>query len=338
MSVLATLLCIAAFVVLAPLWPPLVVAGWFADLLKPLVRRLERLLGGRRRAAGALIVLLAVTIVLPLGSVAFALADAVRDVIDQLRAAVEGRGSLGRALLGGDDGLGARLGVDDVAAFATRFGANTWRALTTILRASATAAIGVLVFTAALYAFMVDSERAYAWLERHSPIMPAELTRLAGAFRETGRGLILGSGGTALVQGALATLAYVIIGIPRAFIFGALTAVCALIPFVGTSLIWLPLAIELALSGQVWRAAGLAGMGVGISVVDSFVRPVLTRYGRLKLPTLVVLVSMLGGIVVFGATGALLGPLVVRLAVESLAIVAERRDERIRLTNRVPGA
>jgi predicted PurR-regulated permease PerM len=51
----------------------------------------------------------------------------------------------------------------------------------------------------------------------------------------------------------------------------------------------------------------------------------LARYGHLHLPTFVVLISMLGGAAALGATGALLGPLVVRLTVEALAIAAERR-------------
>ena len=107
-------------------------------------------------------------------------------------------------------------------------------------RASAGAAIAVLVFGAALYTFISEGERGYTWLEEHAPISSQALARLAGAFRETGRGLIVGAGGTALVQGVLATAAYLAIGIPRAFILGPLTAVCALVPFVGTGLVIRP--------------------------------------------------------------------------------------------------
>ena len=75
-----------------------------------------------------------------------------------------------------------------------------------------------------------------------------------------------------------------------------------------------------------WRASVVVVVvGAGIhSIVDNFVRPVLTRYGKLDLPTFVVLTSMLGGVALLGATGALIGPLVVRLCVEALAIAKER--------------
>ncbi len=327
MSAVSAGLCIAAALVLVPLWAPLVLAAWFADLLRPAVRKLERFLGGRGRAAGAIVVLVVVGVLLPLVGIALALATATQDLLVQLRAAIEGKGSLASALLGGGS-VGSRPEMRDWADLASRYGANAWRALSVVARASASAAVGTLVFVAALYTFVVDGERAYAWLEKHAPITREELARLAGAFRETGRGLIVAGGGTALVQGALATVAYVAIGIPRGLILGPLTAVCALVPFVGTGLVWIPLAIELGASGQYWRAVVVVAMGAGVhSLVDNFVRPMLARSGHLHLPTFVVLISMLGGVAAFGATGALLGPLVVRLCVESLAIVAERRRE-----------
>jgi predicted PurR-regulated permease PerM len=180
---------------------------------------------------------------------------------------------------------------------------------------------------AALYTFAVDGARAYGFIEAHAPISRQALARLARAFRETGRGLIIAGGGTALVQGALATAAYLALGLPRAWVLGLLTATSALVPVVGTGLVWVPLAVELGATGQYWRAGAMVAVGAGVlSLVDNFVRPVLARHGHLELPTFVILISMLGGVATFGATGALLGPLLVRLCVEALAITAELRQ------------
>ena len=270
-----------------------------------------------------LIVVVVVGVLLPLGGIAVAVTSAVRDLLEQVRAALEGHGSLRSVFLSeGDAAQSAQL---DWADLVNRYGANAWRALNAVARASLGALIDVVVFVAALYTFAVDGERAYGWLEKHVPIPATALARLAKAFRETGRGLIVGGGGTALVQGALATAAYVAIGIPRAFVLGPITAVCALVPLVGTGLVWVPLAIELGMSGHFARAAAVVVMGTVVGLVDNFIRPVLTRFGRLELPTLVVLVAMLGGIALIGPMGALLGPLVVRLCFESLAIAAEAR-------------
>lgn len=318
-------LCLATAVVIAPLWTPLVLAAWFADLLRPGVRRLERVLGGRRRAAGAVVVLLALGVVLPMGEAILALIASAQDLLHQLRAALEGQGSLAGALLGGT--VHGPPQLRDWADLASRYGTNAWRALAVVARASATAAIGLLVFVAALYVFAVDGEQAYAWLEANAPIPRASTARLVRAFRETGRGLLVAGGGTALVQGLTATVAYVSIGLPRGMLLGALTAVAAIVPVVGTGLVWVPLAIELAVTGQYGRAAVVVVVGAGVhSVIDNFVRPMLARYGRLALPGFVVLVSMIGGAAVFGAAGALLGPLVVRLCVESLAMASEQHE------------
>jgi predicted PurR-regulated permease PerM len=328
LRVLAAFLAVGSIALLLPLWVPLVLAAWSADLLLPSVHRLERALGARRRAAAATIVLLIVVVLLPVAGVTVALAAGVRDLLVQVRAALEGQGSLGAALLGGGS-TAPHLGVRDWTDLVSRYGASVWSTASTIARASASAAIAVLVYVAALFALLVDGSRAYAWMESHVPIPRDAISRLAGAFRETGRGLLIAGGGTALAQGAAATLAYVAIGIPRALLLGPLTALCAIVPVIGTGLVWVPLAIELALAGQLWRAAVVVAVGAGVhSMIDNFVRPALARYGRLSLPTFLVLVSMLGGVAVFGAAGALLGPLLVRLCVEALAIVSEERDGR----------
>jgi predicted PurR-regulated permease PerM len=325
MRVFTVALCLAACVVLAPLWAPLVLAAWAADILAGPVRRLERVLGGRRKAAAAVVVLLVVGALIPIIGVVAALASGVVELLGQARAALEGQGSLAGVLLGQGAGEAAgRQDAQDWANLASRHGANAWRALSFVARASATAAIGLLVFVAALYTFAVDGERIGAWLEEHAPAPRAAVARLVGAFFETGRGLIVAGGGTAVIQGLVATLAYVAIGIPRALLLGPLTAICALVPFIGTGLVWIPLSIELAAAGQYGRAAVVVGVGAGIhSLIDNFVRPMLARYGRLTLPPFLVLVSMLGGLAAFGATGALLGPLLVRLFIESLAIISE---------------
>lgn len=320
--VVAAALCIAAAVVFAPLWAPLVLAAWSADLLGSVVRRLERILGGRRRGAAAVVVLLAVAVLVPLTALGALLVSEVHDLVDQIRAALEGRGSFGSVLVG-EGAAGTKL---DWADLATRYGANAWQVVSTFARASATAAIAVVVYVFALFTFLADGERAYAWLAERAPIPRAALDRLARAFRETGRGLIVAGGGTALAQGVFATAAYAAIGIPRALLLGPLTGLCAIVPAVGTALVWVPIAIELAVTRQWVRAALVVAAGVIVGVVDNFVRPFLARHGHLALPTFVVLLSMLGGVAVFGATGALLGPLVVRLAAEALEILSDRPE------------
>ncbi len=315
-------LVIAAGVAIAPLWSSLVLAVWFADILQPLVRAFERLFGGRRRGAAAIVVLLVVAVLVPLVALGFQVVRGFQDLLTQLRYALAGEESVATALLG--DGHSSPH-FREWARFATRDPANAWRTFLTIAQASTWVMLWVLVFVVALYTFAARGRRAYFWLARHTPIPHRAFTRFARAFRETGRGILIGGGGTAILQGVTATIAYVAIGVPRAWLLGPLTAIAAIVPAVGTGLVWVPLAIELAVTGDYTRALAVALVGaVVISIIDNFVRPVLVRFGHLNLPTLVVLVSMLGGIAAFGAWGALLGPIAVRMAAEGLAIWREQ--------------
>ncbi len=312
---IAVVLVFGAAALVAPFAAPLVLAAWLADVLRPIQHSLQRAFRSDGWAAATLVVLVVFLVLLPLAAAALALVPRLLELGEQVRAVLQGKESFRSAVLVGGDAPG------DLTRLTTEYGESMWRAVSAVARASATAAISAVVFVAALYTFLADGGRAYGWLEAHAPMPGDAFDRLAGAFRETGRGLLIAGGGTALLQGLVATMAYLAIGIPRAVVLGLLTAACTLVPAVGTAVVWVPLAIDLAFSGEYLRAVLMACAGVVIGVVDNVVRPALARYGRLALPTFVVLVSMLGGVTVLGPAGALLGPLVVRLAVEAVEVL-----------------
>ena len=129
---------------------------------------------------------------------------------------------------------------------------------------------------------------------------------------------------SSLAQGGIATIAFLALGVPRALVLGLITTFAALIPAIGTAIVWAPIAAGLALTGHPGKAIFLCVFGLAvIGSVDNILRPWLTRSAHLELNSSVVLVAMLGGVSAFGAFGLFLGPLVVRLAVEALAIARE---------------
>ena len=112
-----------------------------------------------------------------------------------------------------------------------------------------------------------------------------------------------------------------------------LTCIASLIPSVGTALVWVPIAIGLALAGKTGAAVVMAAVGmIVIGTVDNVMRPVFARYGKLELSTFVLLTSIFGGLAIFGTWGLLLGPLSARLAKEALMMARidrlhDRRSE-----------
>lgn len=323
---LAFLFITGAVITLWPFVAPLVLAAWAAHLSRPLFRRLREGLGGRERAAGLLTAILVVLALAPLALAIVTLIPAAKSLLEQLRAASGGKGILEALVSSGAPSGGPVESSKGVISLAKEYGAGASKALALVAGASIEVIIGAFVFFAVFYGLLVDGDRWWTWTRQHAPVEPSVLDRLMHAFHEAGRGLVVGTGLTALIQGALATGLYAAFGVPRALLLGMLSVIAALIPMTGPMLVWVPVCAGLALTGHVGKAVGLAALCAGVvGTVDNVLRPWLSRRFNVGMPATIVLVAMLGGVVVFGGWGLFLGPLVVRLAGEMLRVCRERR-------------
>ena len=316
----------AAMITVAPLWLPIVLAAWGAILAKPLQRRLAQLVRGRSRAAAVVTVVFVLAVLTPIVITVLSLFASAVDLATRLSHTENGWQALG-TLFSGDAGASPLDPSDSrqVVDLLQRHGASALGAVRTLFGALASVGVGLFVFVFAFYTFLVEGSRSHQWLVEHAPLPRQYSERLTAAFEETGRGLFVSLGGTALLQGTLATIGYLIIGVPEALLLGMLTAIGSFIPIVGTGLVWAPVAIGLSLLGRGGQGLAVLVLGVVVSGLDNFVRPWLSRYGQLQLPTFVVFAAMLGGIAAFGAVGPLLGPLLVRLALEAIRIWQDDR-------------
>jgi predicted PurR-regulated permease PerM len=137
------------------------------------------------------------------------------------------------------------------------------------------------------------------------------------------RAIVFGALTTALIQGALLGVAFAITGLPSPVVFGCLAALAALIPLVGTLLVWLPAAVVLYAQGEPGRALFMVLWGgVLVGSVDNFLRPLLIS-GRAQISTLPILLGVMGGLAAFGAIGLFVGPLVIALALALLDLAEE---------------
>lgn len=321
------LLCAGAVLALIPLWQPLLLAAFVAIVLEPVYRKLYRRINGRASAAAVLTLLLAVFALVPMVVAALTLYQGGIDLLMRLRHSSGGYDAL-RQLVASN-----QPGNSSVSWDARRLMAllqeHGWSAFTTarsVFGAATDVVVDLFILALGFYTFLVNGKRAWAWLLERSPMRPAHGIRFSAAFVETGRGLLVGVGLTALVQGAVATIAYFVIGVSQAAVLGVLTALAALIPSIGTALVWVPVTAGLFLAGRTHAGVALLITGFFVSVIDNLIRPWLSRYARLELSPFLLLVSMLGGISAFGGFGLLLGPLLVRLAVEGLGLLHDERD------------
>ncbi len=126
----------------------------------------------------------------------------------------------------------------------------------------------------------------------------------------------------ATLQGLLGGIAFALVGLPAPIFWGVVMGFACLLPL-GAGIVYLPAAILLAASGAISKGLLLAGLGIGvISLVDNIVRPLLLSE-RVHMNGLVVFVSLLGGLSVFGLLGIVLGPIIV---VTALALVTSYVD------------
>jgi len=149
----------------------------------------------------------------------------------------------------------------------------------------------------------------------------AYLFAIGGTTRAVLYGLVL----TALAQGLLAGLGYWATGVQAPVLLGVLTAILALIPF-GTPLVWGGVSAWLLLNGDFWAGVGLAAWGaLVVSQIDNVLRPMVISSST-RIPYLLVLFAVLGGISAFGLLGLFLGPIVIAVL---LAVWREWLDEQV---------
>ncbi len=145
---------------------------------------------------------------------------------------------------------------------------------------------------------------------RALPLGDERERHLFNKFAEVTRATVKGNLVVAIIQGSLGGIIFAVLGINGAVFWGAVMVLLSLIPVVGASLIWGPVAVYLFAVGSWEKGMILTVFGAGIiGLVDNLLRPVLV--GRdTKLPDYLVLLSTLGGFALFGMNGFVIGPLI----------------------------
>jgi predicted PurR-regulated permease PerM len=316
------------YLVVQPFLMPL---GWscvLAVLIYPVFTRLARHVGvGRAAALSAVIAVVLVTVPVVAVTNAFA-----REAIEIARATQEAFAG-GRttpferawSLLVRRVPMAARVNIADLSTTLLQRAANFLMSQSGGILANV--AVFLLDLVLALFAtffLLRDSDTLMRAIRRLLPLEPAAREEFITQTRDLITAGVTSSAIVASLQGLLGGLAFLVVGISSPLFWGVVMAFACLLPF-GAWVIWLPAAIFLAASGAMTKALVLLGLGVGVvSMVDNVVRPLLLSE-RVHMNGLVILVSLLGGLNVFGLLGIVLGPIVV---VTALSLVRSYIDSR----------
>lgn len=159
------------------------------------------------------------------------------------------------------------------------------------------------------YFLLLRPQQTWEMVRPYIPFSQKNTERLRQRFRDVTNSTLVGTLLIAMVQGALVALAFSVVGLSNAVFWGAVTAIFAILPLVGSGLVWAPGAASLALDGRYPAAIGMVVWGlVVVGMVDNMLRPIVYRRWA-KIHPVVTLVGAIGGVRYFGVLGILIGPL-----------------------------
>jgi predicted PurR-regulated permease PerM len=268
------------------------VHGWLSRWLPP------------RASAGVVVIVALVVLVVPTLTFAGLVANQAQDIatgvirgplLDRLSQLTIGDLELGPRLAG----IGERI--------VTWMGSSAFGLLGTATRLGLNLTIALFI----VYYMLVGGGAAWRTVKPYIPFSSASADLLRDRFRDVTISTVIGTGLVACIQGAVVAVGFWVTGLPNALFWGLVTVVFAILPVVGSGLVWGPGALTLFLQDRYGAAIVLVLIGVlAVGNVDVFIRPaVFRRYAQIH--PLVTLVGAIGGVGYFGLLGILIGPLAV---------------------------
>jgi predicted PurR-regulated permease PerM len=314
-ALLLLLLCLALLIALSPYATGLIGIPVLYVVFAPVHAWLRKHVGPKR-AATLVVVLVVFVIVVP----GISFAGLVVKEAQQIAGGV-----LQNPLLGRLSGL--HIGTVDVGAQLADLGSK----IVSWIGASAFGLIGTATRTAlnltislfGLFYLLLRPQETWTAVQPYIPFSPKNTEKLRARFRDVTTSTIIGTGLTAATQGALLGLAFWVIGLPEAVFWGVVTMVFAILPVVGSGLVWGPAAIILLVDHRYAAAVGLALWGViVVGNVDFVIRPMVFRRWA-HIHPLITLVGAVAGLPYFGLLGLLIGPLALSYFFELLKMYRE---------------
>jgi predicted PurR-regulated permease PerM len=315
-----------SWLLVKPFVPALTWAVVLAVIAHPLHERILKRVRWPTVAAGLAVIGVTVVIALPaavlvreVGNEAAASADAARNLVDgdrwrrvmdqfprlaPIREWIEREVDVKNQVAQASGGISE--GVRNVLANAIEFG------------------VTLLITFFLLFFFLRDKWRILDTIQGLVPLAHAETSQVAHKVRDMISAVVYGTLSVALVQGALGALIFWWLGLSAPLLWGSMMALMAVLPIFGAALIWAPAALFLVLDGHWEKAMILVGWGaIVIGLIDNIMIPMLMK-NRLHMHTVPVFIAAMGGLLAFGATGIVLGPLVLAVAI-ALIDVWKRR-------------
>lgn len=317
-----TLLALIGCAVL--LWPFVPALAWalaLGVLVEPLHARLARRLRWRNVSAALCVMSVAVVLIGPAIGLANAAARQFAQVADRTNdvSMRSWRDTVSRLPYGARlaEWIDRRWNIE-----------REWQRVMGTLAGRATALVTGTVWAGAqfvitlfaLFYFLRDCRPTLATVRRYSPLSDQETNRVFEQVAAMIHATVYGTLIVAAVQGSLGGLMFWWLGLPAPILWGLVMVMLSLVPMAGSFVVWFPAAVMFALQGDWTRALVLVVWGAAvIGLIDNLLYPLLVGH-EMRLHTLPVFFAIVGGIVVIGASGIILGPVLLAVTVALLDV------------------
>ncbi|MEK6844921.1 MAG: AI-2E family transporter [Nanoarchaeota archaeon] len=185
----------------------------------------------------------------------------------------------------------------------------------------------ILQFSVVFFVFFVvlkDQEKFVEYIRSVLPFSKEVESKLFKSSREITASIFYGQIILGIVSGIVVGIGLYIFNVPNAFILSILAAFAAILPVIGTTIVWVPVTIYLFVVGDFYSAIGVGLFGIFSSILENFAKPIILAKW-INLHPAVVLIGMVGGVFIFGILGIILGPLVLAYLLIILEIYRDKK-------------
>jgi predicted PurR-regulated permease PerM len=312
-----------------PCIPSLVWAGALALVFTPLQRGIEARVKRPNLAAAISLLIVGLLVVAPATWFAQRLAEQATLVPENIQKQI----AAGKWHMGGEEHpLMAHLLTrieQQVSSPENASIATTWfkTILSRLVKESAIAAVQVCLTLYFMFFFLRDRVRVLKAIRSFLPLSESDIDTLFCRVNDTIHATLYGMLALSALQGVLGGLMFWWLGVPSPWFWAVVAAVFAFVPVVDTFVLWLPAAVYLGLEGRWGEALVVAALGsLLVRGIENFLYPVLVK-NRLRVPTVTIFVSLVGGLLLFGWSGLVLGPVILTITSALLEICAKRFGE-----------
>ena len=186
-----------------------------------------------------------------------------------------------------------------------------------------------LIMILVIFFLLMDQPKLIEYMIRLSPLPEDENHLLIDKFHEIANAIMKGNGICGLIQGILGGILFSILELNSPLLWGSIMAILAFLPIFGIGLVMLPTALFLAITGRMGEGIFLFIFYIILSFsIEYIVKPKMVG-NQVKMHTLLVFLSIIGGLSVYGILGIIYGPLIITAFLTLSEIYLQRYDQRI---------